>query len=31
LYYLWFAGEPDNFEIFNEDIDLIVDSFKIQA
>lgn len=29
LYYLWFAGEPDNFEIFNEDVDLIVDSFKI--
>lgn len=30
LYYLWFAGEPENFEIFNEDIDLIVDSFQIQ-
>ncbi|ADZ08722.1 PBS lyase HEAT domain protein repeat-containing protein [Methanobacterium lacus] len=29
LYYLWFAGEPDNFEIFNDDVDLIVDSFKI--
>ncbi len=31
LYYLWFAGEPNNFEVFNEDIDLIVDSFRIQA
>lgn len=29
LYYLWFAGEPENFEIFNEGIDLIVDSFRI--
>lgn len=29
LYYLWFAGEPDNFKIFNDDVDLIVDSFKI--
>jgi HEAT repeat protein len=31
LYYLWFAGEPDNFELFNEDIDFIIDSFHIQT
>ncbi len=30
LFYLWFAGEPDNFELFEEDIDLILDSFQIQ-
>lgn len=29
LYYLWFAGEPEKFEIFDEDIDLIVDSFHM--
>ena len=29
LFYLWFAGEPDNFELFDEDIDLIVESFQI--
>ncbi len=29
LFYLWFAGEPDNFELFDEDIDLILDSFHI--
>lgn len=29
LFYLWFAGEPEKFEIFDEDIDLIVDSFHI--
>ncbi len=29
LFYLWFAGEPENFELFNEDIDLIVYSFQI--
>jgi HEAT repeat protein len=29
LYYLWFAGEPDDFELFDEDIDLIIDSFHI--
>jgi hypothetical protein len=31
LYYLWFAGEPDNFDLFDEDIDFIVDSFHIQT
>ena len=31
LYYLWFAGEPENFENFDEDIDLIVDSFHMQV
>jgi HEAT repeat protein len=31
LYYLWFAGEPENFKIFNDDVDLIVDSFKIHT
>ncbi|MBZ2164676.1 HEAT repeat domain-containing protein [Methanobacterium spitsbergense] len=30
LFYLWFAGEHENFELFNEDIDFIVDSFHIQ-
>ena len=30
LYYLWFAGEPGNFELFDEDVDLIVYSFHIQ-
>lgn len=29
LFYLWFAGEPEKFDIFDEDIDLIVDSFHI--
>ena len=29
LYYLWFAGEPENFDVFNEAIDLIVESFRI--
>lgn len=30
LFYLWFAGEPGNFELFDEDVDLIVYSFHIQ-
>ena len=29
LYYLWFAGGEEAFEIDEEDIELIVDSFKI--
>ncbi len=29
LFYLWFASSPDNFEFFDEDIDLIVKSFQI--
>lgn len=30
LFYLWFASAPDNFEFFDEDIDLIVKSFQIK-
>jgi HEAT repeat protein len=30
LFYLWFAGEPENFDLFDEDIDLILDSFHIE-
>jgi hypothetical protein len=29
LYYLWFSGEPEIFNTLNEDIDLIVESFRI--
>lgn len=29
LFYLWFAGEPDYFEHFDEDIDMIIESFQI--
>ena len=30
LFYLWFAGEPENFELFADDVDLIIYSFHIQ-
>ena len=30
LFYLWFAGAPDYFELFDEDVDLIIESFQIK-
>ncbi|MBP2047009.1 HEAT repeat domain-containing protein [Methanobacterium aggregans] len=29
LYYLWFAGEPEIFDLLEEDMDLILESFQI--